>query len=530
MKYSITTRLYGFCFLVLILLSSLSKQGIAAQTDTLHLTLDEAVRVALESSFGIQREKIAIRTAEQQVREAWGNVYPQIGGSVSLQRNVRTANPFAGTDAGGLFGTLGALDWLIFNENARQQNEEELTLEDFLDRQTQGYEQAGITPPGMDDNIFGVDNQFVAGLSVTQALFNGSAFAAIRGAEQFKQVAADGFEREIQVVINDVRVAYYRALLAQQSVNVLHASVERLRKTVRDVQRTAEQGVISRADRLSAEVELVNLETNLIEAENNAALALQALNFAMGIAVNKPIQLRGELVKVDLPDEIPLNPDDAMLFALEHRPDLRQVKGLVELRDIESRIVRAQYFPVISAFADYAYLGNIPDNRTRILRDPADPFSFSSEDLGFFDSNYWDSNFSVGIRMNWQIFNGFQTSARVQQARLSKKEAEIGSRQFEQGLRLEIEQSIKNLMTAQRRIDSQSRNIEKAELNYEFAQRRLNEGVGTALEERNASQLLDQSRLNYLSALHDYHQAISRLELAMGRSLDQMVLHFSQND
>jgi hypothetical protein len=45
----------------------------------------------------------------------------------------------------------------------------------------------------------------------------------------------------------------------------------------------------------------------------------------------------------------------------------------------------------------------------------------------------------------------------------------------------------------------------------------LQEGVGTPLEERQASSLLDESRLNYLSAVFDYKTAISRYEKATGK-------------
>lgn len=510
--------------------ASLQAQN-STQQDTLYLTLDEAVRIALESNFGIQREELAIRTAELQVKEAWGSVYPQIQGVASYTRNIVTANPFAGSDAGGLFQTLGALDWIAYNENARQTGEfDEITFEEFMRRQAQGYEEAGISPPSMDDNPFGVDNQFVTAINITQALFNGSAFAAIRGAEQFKQVATDGYERELQIVIDDVRQAFYRALLAQQSVDVLDSSVERLRKTVRDTRRAAEQGFLNRSDRLSAEVELVNLETQLIEAKSNAKLAVQGLSLTMGISVNQALNLVGELEMIELPEDLMLNPDDAYMFAVQNRPDLKQLEGLVRLQEVQKGIDKSRYYPVVNAFADFSYLGNVPDNRTRITANPNDPFAFSANDVGFFDSSYWNGNIAAGVQLSWTIFNGFQTRSRVQQAQLNIKEAELNKLQFEDALQFEINQALTSLTTAEQRIRSQGRNIEQAELNYEIAQFRLQEGAGTALEERNASQLLDQSKLNYLTALHDYLVAISRLELALGKSVDSIADQLSIND
>lgn len=524
-------RVFYTAFIVLLfsITESVSAQEFNTK-DTLHLSLDQAVSIALESNFGVQREQLAIKVAEQQVKEAWGSVYPQIQGSASYTRNIVTANPFAGSDAGGLFQTLGALDWIAYNENARQDgdpNTEPISFQDFMDRQAQGYEDAGLSMPSMDDNPFGVDNQFVGAISITQALFNGSAFAAIRGAEQFQQVSRDGFERQLQVVIDEVRTSYYQALLAQQSVNVLEKSVDRLKKTVRDARRAAEQGVVSRADRLSAEVELVNLETQLIEVKNGAKLAVQALSMTMGIPVNTNIVLDGELRKVELPENLQLNPDDAFLFALENRPDLKQLEGLVRLQEAQKEITRSQYFPVVNAFADFGYLGSVPDNRTQVFSVEGDPFTFSSTERSFFHDSYWNANFAAGIQVSFTIFNGFQTRARVQQAQLAIKEAELNSTQMQEAVQLEINDALNNLMTAQQRIQSQARNIEQAELNYEFANRRLQEGAGTALEERNASQLLDQSNLNYLNALHDYLVALSRLELALGKSVDNIAQELS---
>ena len=58
--------------------------------------------------------------------------------------------------------------------------------------------------------------------------------------------------------------------------------------------------------------------------------------------------------------------------------------------------------------------------------------------------------------------------------------------------------------------------MERAELSYEYASARLREGVASPLDEREASELLDQSRLSYLQAVFDYNVALSRLETATG--------------
>jgi outer membrane protein TolC len=125
----------------------------------------------------------------------------------------------------------------------------------------------------------------------------------------------------------------------------------------------------------------------------------------------------------------------------------------------------------------------------------------------------------VGVQLNWNLFNGFQTRSRMQQNQIAIKKSQIDLEMAMQGIYLEVDQAVRNVQTAWERINSQERNIERAELNYEYAVTRLREGVGTAIEERQANLLLDQTRLTYLAAVFDYLTAVSRLETAIGKPI-----------
>ena len=109
--------------------------------------------------------------------------------------------------------------------------------------------------------------------------------------------------------------------------------------------------------------------------------------------------------------------------------------------------------------------------------------------------------------------------ALIQQRQLDVERAELEYTQLAQSVQLEVELALRNLETARQQILSQERNVGRAELNYEHAHARLREGVATQLEERDASDQLDQSRLNYLQAVHDYLVARSTYETALGTPL-----------
>lgn len=508
--------------MISLLAESLAAQGTsdgtaaASAANTISISMNEAIEIALVNSYVLQRTQLNIEEADQQIRQARGTIFPQIGGAASYTRNIKVPNPFAGSNAEDLFRSFGAVDWLFYNEQQRLDGNPTLSFSDYFDRRNDGLTAADIDPMGGGSNPFAVDNQFILGISATQALYNGAAFAAIRGAEQLRLVFREQLERDTQNTVNEVRASYLRALLAQEQVQLLETSLAQLRQTLTDITAMVDQGVLSRFDRNSLAVEVVNLETTLIAARNGAELARRSLNIILGIPMEQQTRLRDSFS-----DYQPTLPevgrfDDAIAVALQQRPDLRQAAVGVRLRQVEKELTQATFLPVLNAFADYAYIGNVPDYRTQALVDENDPFLFTKRERNAFDGAYWNASFAVGLRLQWRIFTGFQTRAVVQQNNINIRKAELDALLLRESIYMEVDAALRNVESAWERISSQQRNIALAEMNYTDAQSRLREGVGTRLEERQASALLDQSRLNYITAVHDYLVARSQFDNALG--------------
>lgn len=487
------------------------------------LTLEDAIQIARVQNYALRNLQLNVENASAQVKEAWGTVMPQVNLNTSYTRNIVSANPFAGSSAGGLFQSLGFLDWLSYNERVRMDDDagsQPMSYIDFIERQRQGMQEAGIVL-NESDNPFAVDNQFSTSISLEQTLFNKSAFAAIRGAEALKNINARAADRQEQLLIGQVREAFYGALLAQEQTNVSRQSVARTMQTVQEVGKQVVQGVAPKFQRLSAEVELANLQTAYVQVQNQASLALDDLKLVLGIPIEQQISLRGDLKAENIDEFRTVSVDDAVATALANRPDLEQARLAVELRRIDRNITQAQFFPSVSAFLGFGYLGSVPDYRGVITTDQNDPFRFSQENLRFFNTSYWNPSLNGGIRLTWTVFNGFQTSARAQQKQIAIDQAHNDAELLLQTVTLDVERAIKNLQAARQRIGAQEQNIQRAELNYQYAQARLTEGVATQLEEREASEQLDQSRLNYLQAVYDYLVAESAFETAVGRPLPE---------
>jgi len=487
-------------------------------SDPLVLTVDEALEIALLNNYALRQARLDAEDAETQINEAWGQVLPSLSFSSQYTRNIQEPNPFAGSQAGGLFESFGLIDWLAFNEEARTDgapDTEPISLGEFQQRRQEGLGAAGVGTS--DGNPFAVPNQFRGGLTLNQTLYSASAFAAVRGARQLREVTERGVDRETQRLLSTVRERFYQAQLATDRARIARLSVERTRETLNETARRVRQGTAPKFERLSAEVQLSNLETGLLEAENAAETTLDALKQVLGLPIDTPVSLRGSVE--DLPDAIDFRQvsiDDIISRAVRNRPDLRQAALAIELNEIQRSITRGQRLPTVRAFANLNYVGTVPDNRQLVRSDPDDPFGFEVENRGFFDSSFWDPALNVGISLSWDIFTGGQTSAQLQRNAIEIRRAEVQRDELEQAIVLEVERAVRNLRTAEQRIQSQERNVETAELNYEFAVQRLDEGVARPIEEREASQQLDESRLNYLQALYDYAIALSELGTAIG--------------
>jgi outer membrane protein TolC len=481
----------------------------------LALTVEEAVEIALERNYAVQLAELDVANANAQIREQWGSLYPQASLSSSYTRNVVSANPFAGSDAGGLFGALGALDWLAYNEQARTDDDpttEPISLEEFRRRQAEGQAAAGITASA-SDNPFSVPNQFFNGVSVSQTLYSGAAFAAVRGAQSLREINEAALAQRRDEVIHQTRQAYYTALLATRQADVVAASVERTAETVEETDLLVAQGVVPKLNRLQAEVQLANLQTQLIQARAAAEAARDALLLTLGLPVDQPIALRGELAAPTEPYRT-VGLVDAVGVALDERPDLAQARLAIRLQEVQRNITRAAYFPSVSAFADFGFNGNVPSNRQVVTQ--TGPFEYETSDRGFFSDAYWDPSLSVGVRLNWTLFDGFQRRYQMQQRRIAIEQAEVRLAQAEQAAQLEVAQALRAVESARQRLAAQEQTVATAETAYQFAFERMANGVGTQLDVRQASDNLDQSRLLYLQAVYDLLVARSNLERATG--------------
>ncbi|MEM7675114.1 MAG: TolC family protein [Myxococcota bacterium] len=469
------------------------------------LQIEEAVELALTYSFALRQARLDAEDIDAQVSQSWSDVWPRVDGTASYTRNLTAPNPFAGTGAGGAFNTFDSLGWLVYNEQQRTiPDGQPLSLQDYIQRQNDALANAGIiTDP--DANPFLVENQVNLSLVVRQVLYDGAVFAGVRGSKVAKDIALVGIDVESLNTVRQVSSTFYGALLSARQTEILEKSVARTQSTVDETKKRVQQGVVPRFELLTAEVELANLQTRLARAKNAAARAIDDLRLAIGLPPGPPLKPKGELTLENAELTAPSS-EEAVIAAFENRPDFKQATLNVEAGELQEDATFGKFLPKLSAIANLGYLGSIPDNRSFAVsaNNIDDPFELRREESGVFSDAFWFSSISVGLTLEWNIFEGFATWNQLKRDRVATRKSRVQLEQARTTIQVEVEQSLRELNTAQQQIETQERNRERAELNYGHAQVRVREGVSNQFELRQASEQLDESRFNYLQAVHDY--------------------------
>lgn len=488
-----------------------------AWANTVSLTLPEAVELAVRNTFAVQQARLDEQDAAAQVDDAFSSVLPRLTGQARYTRTIEAADAFAGSQAGNSFGSLAALDWLQFNEQARTDQDaatNPISLSDFLAQQSAALEQAGLSVDP-DQNPFLVENQLSFGLSLTQVIYDGSAFAALEASRVFEEATEQQTKNQIRNAVNAVSQAFYSAILAEERVSVLGQSVERAKKNLEETKVRVEQGVLPQLQQLTAEVELANRQTTLIRARNTADTSVDEVRRLIGLSGAQSLKLKGALIYSAR--AFPSS-EAAVAEALEQRPDLKSAELNQKIQLVGVKTQKAQLLPVVNFVANLSANGAIPDDRQRaVASDPADPFLLESTELGLFDDSFWFPVFNLGIELEWTLFDGLGNYARIRRQRVALEKARVSVEELRLNIQLEVEDALRSLSSAQEQVETQERVRKLAEENYEQTEIRVQEGAGSHFELRQASEQLDESRFNYLQAIHDYLIAEVSYQVSVGR-------------
>lgn len=327
----------------------------------------------------------------------------------------------------------------------------------------------------------GLDNAYTVGANFQQILFNSAVFTGIGASRIYADAAREQYRAQVAGVVTEVKRRYYGALAAQEFARIAKVTLENTQKNFDNVDALFKEGLVAEYDQIRASVMVENVRPQLTQANAGYANAKAALMTYLAMDIDQEdvsLSIDGLQDPTGVPNEA-----DAAKLALENNFDVQALELQLQVLDEIVTVNRSTYYPTLTL------LGNWQNNG-------------QSNEF----SNWLNASTSfVGVRFDFNIFNGTRTIAQVQQAKVDYLTAEQQLQNLKNLVRLQVRTVVNEIVSALERIQAQQSTVDQALRGVEIARLRYSEGTGNLLEVNDAETALARAQVNRLQALLDYH-------------------------
>ena len=342
-------------------LLTVSQVRLAAQTV---LTLEECRAMALEnnSQSKIAQEKVA--AAEYDSKTAFANYLPKVSATGMYLHNSENIN-LASEDQRNTLSNLGSsvsgfsqslMTDPSFALLLAQNDPKLINTINYLRNKLSAADVEGLLNQiGTDisDNLtLDIQNVYVGMITVEEPLYVGGKIRAYNKVTAYaKELAETQLNGEDQKVLVTVDEAYWQIVSIANKLRLTEQYVDLLRQMDHNVEVMKNEGVATASDQLSVRVKLNEAEMSQIKAQNGLALSKMLLCQLCGMPLDSEIMLKDEMNEtLDIPvEEVTYTQDDLY----ENRPELKSLQLAVNMYDMKSRIVRADYLPTVALMGNY---------------------------------------------------------------------------------------------------------------------------------------------------------------------------------
>ena len=334
---------------------------------------------------------------------------------------------------------------------------------------------------------------YSSGLTASVDLFTGfRRLANYRNADATQDAADAGLVDQRYKVTAATAQPFYTSLANEELVRVAEAQLERAKEELQISVNKFQAGAATRADTLTATVDLGNARLALLQAQANLATA-QA-NLARQIGVDGVVRA--------VPDsQLPAIPDTTELrtVALRQAPVVVQAAAQERATAATLWSSRSQYLPRLTASYNTSSQG---------LNEPWQGFAGGNRNLN-----------RLSFALSWTLFDGFQRERTAAQSSVDLDIARAQTADTRRQLGADLTQQLAAMSTAFAKIGITGANVVAAAEARRVTQERYRLGAGTLLDLLTAEANLTQAEVNQVQARYDYLIARAQVEALVGHAL-----------
>ena len=533
---------------------SLSRLGVGSES--IPLSLNDAIKRALENNNDIEVARDDVRFAETQLRALEGVFDPVFAITPQYDKRISPQQ----SSLGG--GSVTSTTTYTFSPSVQKQFSRgggNYFLQ-FANSHTNTSNSFSLLNPFYSSNL---SLQFNQPLLRDRSIDNNRRQIRIQR-KRLDQSDADFRQRTIDVITR-VQQAYWELVFSlrdqQNQLNNLNLS----RESLRNIEAQIAAGAKAPLERAEVQTELANRETALYSAIQAVAISENNLKVLIFKDPNSP-EWNAQLTPTETPkfDTTPVNLPDALKAARDNRPELRRLRLQNDISDIDIRFFKNQTKPQIDLTGTVALTGLagqnvdpivVPGTQVPIISgNPlTNPNAFLLEQIrqtqialglpvatsplvaaeatgpnptliGGFGRDLRNlisgdtRNITVGVAISFP-FKNKTAEANLAGARIQKEQLMASTRSQEQIIEVDVRNSAQAVESARQRVLSAREARTNAEMQLEGEQRLYQVGRSTTFLLFQRENALANARASELRAETDYNKALADLQRATSTTL-----------
>jgi outer membrane protein len=443
-----------------------SGQRPAAPTDTLRLSLEEAVTTGLRVADEVRLSAAQADIADAQLDAARASLLPQVRINSSFGRTF---------------------------ENARS---------------------SAVNP------VFATTNTYTVNGNLSQTLFQGGRLiSTVRAASRLAEASRLNAEEQKALFTLQVQRAYLGALLAERFVQLQETNLQLASSRLTQVQQFQTAGRAAQYDVLRAKVERANIEPITIQARNDLDLAHLELKRLLNLPVERPLALTTTIDPAAAQSLVASYLDSV---DLPNRAALRAAELVAHSRRLAITAARGEVLPTDTAFFPSGYGAfppagfGFPTQRGFLDATSCPPNSAPGR---MCQNGGWFEDRSLGINFSWPVFDGLRAKSAIELARAQTRIAELELRQEREQVAVEVALARAELRRAKAVFDGRRETSSEAQEAFRLASLRFSRGLSTQLEVSDSQLALLTAQSGEARATYDLYLATAELARALGRPI-----------
>lgn len=348
-------------------------------------------------------------------------------------------------------------------------------------------------------------NLFTFGGGVVWNIFTGGKLLSNHAAARAKYEATNAKYRDIKDNLTvELVKRYYGLRLARDVAEVRRQTAECIEKHVKDARLLEKEGVISKAERLHAEVAYADAERDYkasLRDINIVEEGLKTLIKAQDVDLKEVRIEPASLLFVY--DETAVDLDAMKANALTNNPKLKQLVQKRKIMDAKYHAKVADYMPTVSLFAmDIAAASNLSETVPRG---------------------------AIGGTANMILFDGFSRTNNVRAAKAERKSVDYEIEDAKYNIECLVTKQYQELMKYKENYDSAVKSLETAEESLRVANLSFKEGFGTSLQVTDAQMMLLKVKIERLNSIYNYDVTLADL-LKTNGDTDEILNYISNSN